>query len=340
MKWYILFYLLVVLPLSMVAQSTIRRDSKPKSKPKVENTKQKSKPKPKSRPKQNVGDIKQKPKSETKSRPLSTLTPQPTPQPAPQITQQQTELDKLINNMVYVSGGTFIMGEGGEQKGYSNGPAHKVSLDNFQICKYEVTQALWEVVMGNNPSGNKGDNLPVECVSWDDCQTFISRLNSLTNKTFRLPTEAEWEFAARGGKKSLGYKYSGSNNLSDVAWYNGNSDNRAHPVGLKKPNELGLYDMSGNVREWCSDWLGKYSSSDQNNPKGPSKDLFAFRVHRGGDWDTEADGCRSTDRNGVSPGNQSPCLGFRLVLSQSSLDIWIEIQKKQIREEEATLKNS
>ena len=254
MKRYILFPLFWALPLSLAAQSTICRPSKPKPKPKVENTKPKRKPKP-----------------ESKTRALSTSTPQSTPQPSPQPTpqitpQQQVEFDKLSNNMVYVSGGTFTMGatcEQGCENVSGEKPTHSVTLSSFYLCKYEVTQALWIAVMGENPSNHKGDNLPVEQVSWNDCQNFITRLNSLTDRKFRLPTEAEWEYAARGGNRSHGYKYSGSNNLSEVAWYGGNGGYNTHPVGLKGPNELGLYDMSGNVYEWCSDWYGPYSSSSQ-----------------------------------------------------------------------------
>ena len=304
MKRYILFSLLLALPLSLVAQSTIRRPSKPKPKPKVENTK----PKP-------------KPKTKQKSRPLSTSTPQstpqPSPQPAPQITPQQAELNKLINNMVYVSGGTFTMGATSEQGSDAWGdekPTHSVTLSSFYLCKYEVTQALWRAVMGNNPSNFKGDNLPVEQVSWDDCQTFISRLNNLTGKNFRLPTEAEWEYAARGGNRSRGYKYSGSNKISDVAWYTDNSGSKTHPVGTKSPNELGLYDMSGNVYEWCSDWYGTYSSSSQTNPAGPSSG--SSRVYRGGSWCGVARFCRSSRRNFDAPDDRNYFLGLRLALSQ------------------------
>ena len=304
MKRYILFSLLLALPLSLAAQSTIRRPSKPKPKPKVENTK----PKP-------------KPKTKQKSRPLSTSTPQstpqPSPQPAPQITPQQVELNKLINNMVYVSGGAFTMGatsEQGSDAWDAEKPTHSVTLSSFYLCKYEVTQALWRAVMGNNPSNFKSDNLPVEQVSWNDCQTFISRLNNLTGKNFRLPTEAEWEYAARGGNRSWGYKYSGSNVLSDVAWYGDNSGCKTHPVGSKSPNELGLYDMLGNVWEWCSDWKGTYSSSAQTNPTGPSSG--SRRVNRGGSWLGVAWFCRSSVRGGDSPDGRSIDLGLRLALSQ------------------------
>lgn len=193
-------------------------------------------------------------------------------------------------------------------------PTHSVTLSSYYICKYEVTQALWRAVMGNNPSNFKDDNLPVECVSWDDCQTFINRLNSYTGRNFRLPTEAEWEFAARGGNYSRHYKYSGSNYISDVAWYDGNSSNRTHPVGTKQANELGLYDMSGNVWEWCSDWYGSYSSYSQNDPTGPNSG--SERVMRGGGRRNGAWNCRSSRRFSNSPGISDCSFGLRLVLSQ------------------------
>ena len=275
MKRYILFSLPLVLLLSIAAQCTFRRPSKPK----VES----SNPKPK---------------------------PDPT-------VNRQAELNKLINNMVYVSGGTFTMGATSEQGSDAWGdekPTHSVTLSSFYLCKYEVTQALWRAVMGNNPSWFEGNNLPVEWVSWDDCQTFISRLNNLTGKNFRLPTEAEWEYAARGGNRCRGYKYSGSNKLSDVAWFDDNSGRKTHPVGTKSPNELGLYDMSGNVWEWCSDWYGTYSSSSQTNPAGPSGG--SYRVHRGGGLGSGPVDCRSSMRFSDAPNNRDYTFGLRLALSQ------------------------
>ena len=177
-------------------------------------------------------------------------------------------LQNLIKNMVYVEGGTFMMGATSEQGSDAydrEKPAHQVTLSSFSIGKYEVTQEEWEAVMGSNPSYFKGKKLPVEKVSWDNCQKFIRKLNKLTGKQFRLPTEAEWEYASRGGSMSRGYKYAGGNDLGSVAWYDGNSDNKTHEVGKKQPNELGLYDMSGNVWEWCQDWYwdwyGKYGNS-------------------------------------------------------------------------------
>lgn len=219
--------------------------------------------------------------------------------------------------MVYVSGGTFIMGATSEQGSDAEDdekPTHSVTVSDFYICKYEVTQTLWKEVMGNNPSSWKGDNLPVENVSWDDCQDFIRKLNTLTGKNFRLPTEAEWEFAARGGNKSRGYKYAGSNNIGDVAWYEDNSGSKTHVVGTKSPNELGIYDMSGNVWEWCQDWYGDYSSASQTNPTGASNG--SGRVLRGGSWDFNARYCRSSNRGDYTPDYRYFSLGLRLVLSQ------------------------
>ena len=175
-----------------------------------------------------------------------------------------------------------------------------------------MTQALWRAGLGNNPSYFKGETLPVENVSWDDCQKFISKLNSLIGQNFRLPTEAEWEFAARGGNNSNHYQYSGSNELGDVAWYEGNSGDKTHVVATKQPNELGLYDMSGNVWELCSDWYGNYSSSSQTNPTGPNSG--SFRVYRGGGWNNNASCFRSSFRDSLIPDYGFHGLGLRLVL--------------------------
>ncbi len=214
-----------------------------------------------------------------------------------------------------VAGGTFTMGatsEQGSDADYDEKPAHQVTLSNYYIGETEVTQALWHAVMGSNPSFRKGVNLPVELVSWDDCQEFIKELNRITGKKFRLPTEAEWEYAARGGYKSKGYKYSGSNNINNVAWYDGNSSHKTHPVKTKQPNELGIYDMSGNVWEWCSDWMGSYSSNAQTNPTGPS--TGSIRVNRGGGCNSDAWNCRVSDRLNGTPGSREFDLGLRLAL--------------------------
>ena len=218
-------------------------------------------------------------------------------------------------DMVKVQAGSFTMGATSEMEHPCNDekPIHQVTLTNdYYIGKTEVTQALWKAVMSNNPSYFKGDNLPVVKVSWDDCQKFISKLNSLTGQNFRLPTEAEWEFAARGGNNSNHYQYSGSNELGDVAWYSGNSGDKTHVVATKQPNELGLYDMSGNVWEWCSDWYGNYSSSSQTNPTGPNSG--SKRVLRGGCWGRTTWLCSSSNRVSGTPGSGSLNVGLRLVL--------------------------
>lgn len=215
--------------------------------------------------------------------------------------------------MVEVGGGTFTMGATSEQGSDAwdeEKPAHQVTLSDYYIGQTEVTQALWEAVMGSNPSDSKGDNLPVERVSWDDCQMFIQKLNQLTGKQFRLPTEAEWEYAARGGRKSRGYKYAGGNNIDSVAWCDGNSGNETHPVATKQANELGIYDMSGNVLEWCSDWCGDYTSSSQSDPQGSSSG--SFRVIRGGCYYNFARNCRVSYRISNTLDYRSGYLGLRL----------------------------
>ena len=225
--------------------------------------------------------------------------------------------DGISIDMVRVEAGTFTMGATAEMKDlYKNEkPTHRVTLTNdYYIGKYEVTQELWQAVMGNNPSHFKGDNLPVEQVSWNDCQRFLSKLNRITGKTFRLPTEAEWEYAARGGNKSRGYQYSGSNNLLDVAWFTDNSGIETHAVGTKQPNELGIYDMSGNVSEWCQDWFGKYNRSSQVNPTGANSGHY-YRVERGGCFNENARDCRSSCRSGGAI-DRYHGRGLRLVLSE------------------------
>ena len=223
--------------------------------------------------------------------------------------------------MLPVEGGTFTMGATSEQgrDAYNfEKPAHSVTLSSYYMGETEVTQALWQAVMGSNPSHFTGDSQrPVEMVSWDDCQTFITKLNQqcagqLNGRQFRLPTEAEWEYAARGGKQSHGYKYSGSKTLDNVAWYASNSGSTTHAVGTKQANELGLYDMSGNVWEWCSDWYGDYGSSALTNPTGPA--TGSYRVYRGGDWGIYARLCRVSIRNGNDSDNTDSYLGLRLAL--------------------------
>lgn len=250
--------------------------------------------------------------------------------------------------MVYVKGGTFRMGateEQGSDARDDEKPVHEVTLSDYYIGKFEVTQGLWTAVMGSNPSYfKKGDNYPVELVSWDDIQTFLTKLNQLTGKTYVLPTEAQWEYAARSGIGSStrvyvwcgggaiafsgsvsgssgsgeATKYSGSDDIDEVAWYWDNSavdgSRSTHPVGQKQPNALGLYDMSGNVWEWCSDWYASnyYSNSLQMNPTGPS--TGSHRVLRGGSWNFDARYCRVSIRSDGSPGYCDNYDGFRVVL--------------------------
>ena len=227
-------------------------------------------------------------------------------------------------NMIQVEGGTFTMGATPEQQNPDSDekPTHRVTLSSYYIGETEVTQALWQAVMGSTPTYNggwessygKGDNYPAYRISWDDCQDFVRKLNSLTGVRFRLPTEAEWEFAARGGNKSKGYQYSGSNNIDAVAWYTNNSGRKTHPVATKQANELGIYDMSGNVWEWCQDWKADYSSSAQTNPTGPNSG--ATRVIRGGSWNGYAWICRSALRDDYAPDSRYYGLGLRLALSE------------------------
>ena len=218
--------------------------------------------------------------------------------------------------LIKVKGGAFTMGcttEQGSDCYDDEKPSHRVTLNDFSIGKHEVTQAQWRAVMGSNPSNFKNcDQCPVEQVSWEDIQLFLTQLNAKTGKKYRLPTEAEWEYAARGGNQSNGYKYSGSNVLSDVAWFTDNSDSKTHPVGGKRANELGLYDMSGNVWEWCQDWHGAYSSSTQTDPVGAVSG--SYRVNRGGSWYSSARFCRVSYRSVSTPTYRYGNVGFRLAL--------------------------
>ena len=229
--------------------------------------------------------------------------------------------------MVFVESGTFTMGATAEQQEPFDDekPPHRVTLTkDFYMGETEVTQALWKAVMGFTPtaSGSQwlterglGDQFPAYYISYEDVQQFIYELNRLTGAEFRMPTEAEWEYAARGGSKSKGYQYSGSNTLGDVAWYDGNSGSKTHAVKTKKANELGLYDMSGNVWEWCSDWKGDYTSSSAVDPTGA--DSGVWRVDRGGSWCHDARVCRVAIRFGDGPFDRGSSIGFRLVLSSS-----------------------
>ena len=281
-------FLLVLLPLSSEAQ-TIPRNKKKQTM----TTKTKTRSRQSSSSKQSSGT--------------------PHVKPIPDVVQ------KALEDMVWVEGGTFTMGaspELGDSVTNNEKPPHIVTLSGYYISKYEVTQELWYTVMESNQSNFEGKSLlPIASVSWEDCQTFIRKLNKLSGKHFRLPTEAEREYAARGGTLSRGYKYSGSNTLDDVAWNENNSGNMPHPVGTKSPNELGLYDMSGNVYELCQDWYGEYSDSPQTNPTGPiDPTLGPFRVVRGGAW-YDTWGCCVAIRDGFRQSSARYQIGLRIAAS-------------------------
>ena len=284
MRKYILFIMLLTFSMGAAAQPQITRKPKPK--------KEQAKPHNVQRNQKPAANQSQKPK------------------PKVAYKNKTFTVNGVSFNMVYVAGGTFQMGS--NDGGSDEQPVHSVTLSDYYIGQTEVTQELWQAVMGSNPSYSrfKGAKNPVNDVSWNDCQEFISKLNSLTGGRFRLPTEAEWEYAARGGNKSRGYKYSGSDDLGSVAWYMDNSGYKYHPVGSKSPNELGLYDMSGNVWEWCSDWYGYYPSSSQTNPTGASSG--SRRVIRGGSWIINASFCRVANRNYYAPADSFSGLGLRL----------------------------
>lgn len=231
----------------------------------------------------------------------------------------------VVFQMNRVAKGVFKMGS--EEGNPDERPVHSVTISHdYYIGETEVTQALWQTVMGSNPSDHQGDNLPVENVSWTDCQRFIEKLNQLTGRQFRLPSEAEWEFAARGGSGSHGYVYSGSNEIDDVAWYDkGIIGATTHPVKTKSPNELGLYDMSGNVWEWCNDWHSSsyYLIGDVTDPIGPTltefEQVYANRLVRGGSWYSpgKSASCSVYHRHYYMPSTRQNDLGLRLALTAS-----------------------
>lgn len=224
-----------------------------------------------------------------------------------QIIDKGRIIKQLIENMIYVNGGDFYMGSLTEETDFVSS---KVTVSSFSIGKYEVTQEEWQAVMGSNPSSFVGSKHPVDMVSWDDCQEFIRRLNALTGKHFRLPTEVEWEFAAKGGNKSRKYKYAGSDRIEDVAWYGyTKSGMTTHEVGLKKPNELGIYDMSGNVFEWCQD-----NGFPNAALSAPSDSSAKFRKSRGGAWNSDKSCCILTYISNRNRHEGFNCTGFRLAL--------------------------
>jgi hypothetical protein len=226
----------------------------------------------------------------------------------------ETIADALVGTFVKIKGGEFEMGN--ENGDSIEKPVHRVFLSDFYIGQAEVTQAQWKAVMGSDPSRfNNCDHCPVEQISWNEIQSFLQKLNSSSGVNYRLPTEAEWEYAARGGAHSKGYIYAGSNNIDEVAWYNGNAGNQTHPVKGKAPNELYLYDMTGNVFEWCSDWYGSYPDGSQTNPSGATHGYG--RVFRGGSLFFPPKFCHNTLRGYDRPTGRSPDLGFRLARSVS-----------------------
>lgn len=233
--------------------------------------------------------------------------------------QNQEDDGNFIVNGVYfrmikVEGGTFTMGAlNTEPSSFTfEKPQHQVTLSTFWIGETEVTQELYKAVMGVNPSINKSDQNPVEWVSWEDCKAFTEKLSEITGKNFRLPTEAEWEYAAIGGKYTHYYKFSGSERAADVAWYITNSNGSSHPVKQLLPNELGLYDMSGNVYEWVNDWYGRYTADPQTNPQGP--ETGSYKVYRSGSWNDGAGYARCHFRYMREVTYKTPYHGFRIVL--------------------------
>lgn len=230
-------------------------------------------------------------------------------------------LKDLMDEMVFVEGGTFEMGSDDEDAPKRVKPVHSVKVDDFYIGRTELTQKVFSQVMGWNFSYFACDDCPVNNVSWLQIQIFIKRINEATGKTFRLPTEAEWEYAARGGNKSKGYKYSGSNNIDDVAWYDKNSNRKSHPVALKKPNELGLYDMTGNMWEFCHDHmsLNGYNHAEHIDRDFIAKDdkrAKALKVTRGGGYEFSAKENLVYQRDGATTNVVMPDIGYRLVLNE------------------------
>ncbi len=236
---------------------------------------------------------------------------------------QQWALDNIQKNMVRIEGGVLKMGvavEGGQGATDDNTPLHEVKLSPYYICKYEVTEEEWQLVMGDNPSDKSNgmmvsSSCPVDNISWMDCQEFVKKLTQLTGIPFRLPTEAEWEFAARGGEEDPSVQYAGKSEIEDCGWYVGNSSRIKHPVGTKGANSYGLYDMTGNVREWVKDFYEKdyYSRSPEQDPQGPSKG--DRHVVRGGSFNNQDDACAVTYRSYAAPDSKNKFTGLRLAYS-------------------------
>ena len=302
MKSIVIILMSCLVAVTVSAQGIIRRPAATKPKPTVR--------KPQSR---GSSAVRPKPAQPKKADPINSLA-----EPL------RSHLKKLMADMVLVEGGTYMMGNPDRDRNdeYAKDVPHEVTLSSFYICKYEVTEALWTAVMGSNPSRHKlGDNYPVEQVNWYDCQDFVEKLSELTGRHFRLPTEAEWEYAARGGKRSRGYRYSGSYALDEIGWHVGNAHYYKREVGTKKPNELGLYDMTGNVSEWCQDKLDieYYHHSPSINPQGSDRSTYKDnRCFRGGSFCDEEkyDELKVYTRNtGMPPEEKYGHLGLRLAMS-------------------------
>ncbi|MCF2637300.1 SUMF1/EgtB/PvdO family nonheme iron enzyme [Prevotella dentalis] len=302
MKSIVIMLMSCLVAVTVSAQGIIRRPAATKPKPTVR--------KPQSR---GSSAVRPKPAQPKKADPINSLA-----EPL------RSHLKKLMADMVLVEGGTYMMGNPDRDRNdeYAKDVPHEVTLSSFYICKYEVTEALWTAVMGSNPSRDKlGDNYPVERVNWYDCQDFVEKLSELTGRHFRLPTEAEWEYAARGGKRSRGYRYSGSYALDEIGWHVGNAHYYKREVGTKKPNELGLYDMTGNVSEWCQDKLDieYYHHSPSINPQGSDRSTYKDnRCFRGGSFCDEEkyDELKVYTRNtGMPPEEKYGHLGLRLAMS-------------------------
>ena len=303
MKSIVIILMSCLVAVTVSAQGIIRRPAATKPKPTVR--------KPQSR---GSSAVRPKPAHPKKEDPINSLA-----EPL------RSHLKKLMADMVLVEGGTYMMGNPDRDRNdeYAKDVPHEVTLSSFYICKYEVTEALWTAVMGSNPSGYpSGDNYPVEQVNWYDCQDFVEKLSELTGRHFRLPTEAEWEYAARGGKRSRGYRYSGSYALDEIGWHVGNAHHYKREVGTKKPNELGLYDMTGNVSEWCQDKLDieYYHHSPSINPQGPDRSTYKDnRCFRGGSVcdDDKYDRLKVYTRfsSGMPPEEKSFYIGLRLAMS-------------------------
>ena len=303
MKSIIIMLMSCLVAVTVSAQGIIRRPAATKPKPTVRKTHSRG-----------SSAVRPKPAHPKKADPINSLA-----EPL------RSHLKKLMADMVLVEGGTYMMGNPDRDRNdeYAKDVPHEVTLSSFYICKYEVTEALWTAVMGSNPSRYpSGDNYPVEQVNWYDCQDFVEKLSELTGRHFRLPTEAEWEYAARGGKRSRGYRYSGSYNLDEIGWHVGNAHYYKREVGTKKPNELGLYDMTGNVCEWCQDKLDTeyYHHSPSINPQGPDRSTYKDnRCFRGGSVcdDDKYDRLKVYTRfsSGMPPEEKSFYIGLRLAMS-------------------------